>query len=197
MEISDRPGPMRPGWPAPPEPGASFEDLQQYAQTMLVAEFFMAGEEADGLPAPYGLTAQQAWEMAESSRCELERMAAAKAEAAPVSRLPIDEAFNAAKELCRSGHPEVDDIGGCTYGGMSSAHGYWLADENCLLSHGETCDLRIACDGAEATTGFRGSEPDPDIWYWVWAVSACQSCADLYVAAHPEWSRESVGVADA
>ena len=92
--------------------------------------------------------------------------------------------FAAAKELCRTGH-EV-----CTYGGMSSAGGYWLADEDCPLNHGETCDLRAVCDGAEATTGFRGSEPDPDIAYWVWRVTACQPCAEVYVAAHPEWKRE-------
>ena len=92
--------------------------------------------------------------------------------------------FAAAKELCRTGH-EV-----CTYGGMTAAGGYWLADEDCPLNHGETCDLRAACDGVEATTGFRGSEPAPAIAYWVWRVTACQPCAEVYVAAHPEWRRE-------
>ena len=92
--------------------------------------------------------------------------------------------FAAAKELCRTGH------GTCTYGGMTAAGGYWLADEDCPRNHGETCDLQAVCDGAEATTGFRGSEPDPGICYWVWRVTACQPCADVYVAAHPEWRRE-------
>jgi hypothetical protein len=104
---------------------------------------------------------------------------------------PIDAAFDAAKDLCRTGHPAVDGIGGCSYGGMSSAYGYWLADSDCLLNHGETCDLRAACDGAEATTGFRASEPDPDIAYWLYAVMACEACAELYAAGHPEWGREA------
>jgi hypothetical protein len=101
----------------------------------------------------------------------------------------IDDTFNAAKDLCRTGHPETADGGGCSYGGMSSAYGYWLADENCPLNHGETCDLRIACDGAEATTGFRGSEPDPDIGFWIYAVMACEACAEQYVSGHPGWGR--------
>lgn len=99
----------------------------------------------------------------------------------------LDKAFSAAKELCRTGHPDA----GCTYGGMSSAYSYWLADENCPLNHGDLCDLRAACDGAEATTGFAASEPDPDTWYWLYRVSACQACADLYAAEHPEWSRKA------
>lgn len=99
---------------------------------------------------------------------------------------PIDVAFNAAKGLCRTGHPDA----GCTYGGMSSAHGYWLAADDCPLNHGEKCDLRITCDGADATTGFRGSEPDPSIAYWIYAVMACEACAELYAAAHAEWRRE-------
>lgn len=99
----------------------------------------------------------------------------------------LDAAFNAAKELCCTGHPAA----GCTYGGMSSAYGYWLADENCPLNHGEACDLWVACDGAEAATGFRGSEPDPRTMYWIYAVMACEPCADLYAAGHPEWRRET------
>lgn len=91
--------------------------------------------------------------------------------------------FAAAKELCRTGH-EV-----CTYGGMSAQGGYWLAAEDCELDHGETCDLRAVCDGSPTETGFIGSDPDPAIWYWVWRVTACQPCADLWVSAHPEWKR--------
>lgn len=93
--------------------------------------------------------------------------------------------FAAAKELCRTGHADH----GCTYGGMSAQHGYWLATEDCPLGHGETCDLRAVCDGDPTVTGFIGSEPDPGIWYWVWRVTACQRCADLYADAHPEWKR--------
>lgn len=94
--------------------------------------------------------------------------------------------FGAAKELCRTGHADH----GCTYGGMSAQHGYWLATEDCPLGHGETCDLRAVCDGDPTVTGFIGSEPDPGILYWVWRITACQPCAELYVAAHPEWRRE-------
>lgn len=99
----------------------------------------------------------------------------------------IDEAFNTAKELCCTGHPDV----GCSYGGMSSAHGYWLAVEECPLNHGETCDLKVACDGAEATTGFRGLEPNRATLYWIYAVMACEACAELYAAGHPEWGRQT------
>lgn len=99
----------------------------------------------------------------------------------------LDDAFNAAKELCRIGHPKA----GCSYGGMSSAYGYWLADDDCPLNHGERCDLRVVCDGVEATTGFRGSEPDPVILYWIYAVMACEACAELYAAEHPEWGRQT------
>ena len=96
--------------------------------------------------------------------------------------------FAAAKELCGTGHSDAEGTT-CTYGGMSSANGYWLTSEDCDLNHGEFCDLRVVCDGAETETGFRGSEPDPEIMYWIWRVTACQPCADLYVAAHPEWKR--------
>ena len=96
--------------------------------------------------------------------------------------------FAAAKELCRTGHSDAEGTT-CTYGGMSSAHGYWLASEDCDLSHGEFCDLRAVCDGAETATGFRGREGTVLVDDWIWRVTACQSCADLYVAAHPEWKR--------
>lgn len=97
--------------------------------------------------------------------------------------------FTTAKELCRTGHAN-DEGTTCTYGGMSSANGYWLAADTCTRSHGETCDLRALCDGAPTETGFRGSEPDPETWYWIWRVTACRPCADLYAAAHPQWTRK-------
>lgn len=96
--------------------------------------------------------------------------------------------FAAAKEACRTGHSDAEGVT-CTYGGMSSAHGYWLAAEDCGLSHGEVCDLRAACDGADTQTGFRGREGSVLVDDWIWRVTACQPCADLYVAAHPEWRR--------
>lgn len=91
--------------------------------------------------------------------------------------------FAAAKDLCRTGHEA------CTYGGMAAANGYWLADEDCELNHGQTCDLKAVCDGAPAETGFLGREGVELVDDWIWRVCACQPCADLYVAAHPEWKR--------
>lgn len=96
--------------------------------------------------------------------------------------------FAAAKELCGTGHSDAEGTT-CTYGGMSSANGYWLASEDCERSHGEFCDLRAVCDGAETETGFRGREGAFLVDDWIWRVTACQPCAELYVSAHPEWKR--------
>lgn len=96
--------------------------------------------------------------------------------------------FAAAKELCRTGH-STDDFA-CTYGGMSAANGYWFFSPDCELNHGELCDLRAVCDGAAAETGFHGREGMVLVDDWIWRVDACQPCADLYVAAHPEWVRK-------
>lgn len=97
--------------------------------------------------------------------------------------------FAAAKELCRTGHRD-DEGTTCTYGGMAAANGYWLAFPDCELNHGELCDLRAVCDGAPAETGFHGREGTALVDDWIWRVTACQPCADLYVAAHPEWVRK-------
>ena len=97
--------------------------------------------------------------------------------------------FAAAKELCRTGHRD-DEGTTCTYGGMAAANGYWLFAESCELNHGETCDLRAVCDGAPAETGFHGRNGMVLVDDWIWRVDACQPCADLYVAAHPEWVRK-------
>jgi hypothetical protein len=100
--------------------------------------------------------------------------------------------FAAAQELCRTGHGS-DGGAMCTYGGLAAANGYWLASESCELNHGETCDLRAVCDGAAAETGFHGREGMALVDDWIWRVCACQPCADLYVAAHPKWTRKPPG----
>lgn len=178
---ADKPKAMRPEWPGPPCPDAGFDEIQAYAQTMMVAEFLLACDARDGLGPGPQLAPQQAWAMAENHLHPKP----------PVLNLeqPLDRAFAAAKETCRTGHPPVGDGGGCSYGGMSPAYGYWLSDENCPLNHGDTCDLRAVCDGAGATTGFIGHDPDSDIAWWIWAVMACRPCADVWVEAHPEWTR--------
>lgn len=176
---ADQPAAMRPEWPDPPGPDAGFDAIQAYAQTAMMADFFLSV--ASRMSDESNLTPAQAWVMAENHlhpkvpTLDLEQ--------------PLDRAFAAAKATCRTGHPPVGDGGGCSYGGFSPAHGYWLSDENCPLSHGSMCDLRAACDGAEATTGFIGHDPDPDHAWWIWAVMACQPCADVWVAAHPEWKK--------
>jgi hypothetical protein len=87
----------------------------------------------------------------------------------------LQSAWDAAVANCLEGHEH------CSYGGMSIHHGYWLADENCQRSHGDHC----AWCGIEAVTGFAGRVSSGDIY----AVPACQPCADAWVAEHPEWQR--------
>lgn len=97
--------------------------------------------------------------------------------------------FAAAKELCRTGHPGTDGRG-CTYGG-SPADGYWLVDDDCPFDHGDVCDLRTHCNGAPTEACFTGYEPDPEIGYWFWRVTACTPCADAYAEAHPDQGEKS------
>lgn len=150
---ADWPAAMYPEWSEPPGPDAGFDTIKAYAQTVMMADFVLsvASRDSDGP----SVTPEQAWTMAEN---HLQPKA-------PMLDLeqPLDWAFAAAKELCRVGHEPVGDGGGCSYGGMSPAYGYWLFDENCPLNHGDICDLRAACDGAEAETGFIGPDPDPNI----------------------------------
>lgn len=177
-----QPAAMRPEWPGPPGPDAGFDEIKAYAQTMMMADFILSvGANDVDLPEESRPTPEQAWAMAKNYLHP-------KAPTLDLEQ-PIDRAFAAAKETCRIGHPPVGAGGGCSYGGMSPAYGYWLSDENCPLSHGDRCDLRAACDGAEAQTGFIGHDPDPDHAWWIWAVMACQSCADVWVASHPEWKK--------
>lgn len=87
----------------------------------------------------------------------------------------LQTTWDAAVAECVNGHEQ------CTYGGMSAQHGYWLADEACERNHGVRCTW---C-GVEAETGFVGRTSGDAIY----AVPACQSCADAWVAEHPEWKR--------
>lgn len=183
------------GYPPMPVDGG-FEALREYACVSFYAEMLRAEEDADekvfGIPVPRKSPAER-WAIAQ--RIHRESMdakalqdrrdtnAAERAGADP--RLALaEERFNAAREMCRTGHDA-----GCTYGGMSYQNGYWLALEECDLNHGALCDLRVACDGAEATTGFAGRVEDGSLWGWIWSVAACQPCADVYVTVRPEWTR--------
>lgn len=187
--------PERDGYPPMPVDGG-FEALQEYACVSFYAEMLRAEEDADekafGIPVPRKSPAEH-WALAErihresmdakALRERRDTNAAERGAADP--RLALaEERFNAAKEACRTGHDA-----GCTYGGMSYQNGYWLALEECGLNHGALCDLRVACDGAEAATGFAGREEDGSLWGWIWSVAACQPCADVYVTLRPEWTR--------
>lgn len=178
---TNQPAAMRPEWPDPPGVDAGFNKIKAYAQTAMMADFILSAAANDvDRPEESRPTPEQAWAMAKNYLHP-------KAPTLDLEQ-PIDRAFAAAKETCRTGHPA-----GCSYGGFSPSHGYWLSVEDCPLSHGNMCDLRAACDGAEATTGFIGHDPDPDHAWWIWAVMACQPCADVWVAAHPEWKKRKGG----
>lgn len=187
--------PERDGYPPMPVDGG-FEALQEYACVLFYAEMLRAEEDADekafGVPVPRKSPAEH-WALGQrihresmDAKALQERRDANAAERATADpRLALaEERFNAAKETCRTGHDA-----GCTYGGMSYQNGYWLALEECGLNHGALCDLRVACDGAEAETGFAGRAEDGSLWGWIWRVTACQPCADLYVTLRPEWTR--------
>lgn len=183
------------GYPPMPD-AADYEALQEYAAVSFYAEMLRAEEDADekafGIPLPRK-TPDERWATAQRIHRESmdvkalqdRRDANAAERAAADPRLALaEERFNTAKELCRTGHEA-----GCTYGGMSYQNGYWLALEECDQNHGALCDLRVACDGAEAVTGFAGRAEDGSLWGWIWSVAACQPCADLYVTLRPEWTR--------
>lgn len=179
----------------PPHPtNADLADLQRYGGIRFIAELLAADEKAmDAMlgvtmpgktPAERWARAEQIHEQAKAERAEKERQAADLAQriATDPELAKQEQAFTAAKEVCRVGHGA-----GCTYGGMSAEYGYWLAVEGCGENHSETCDLRLSCDGGNATTGFIGHEWAADDW--LWKVAACQPCADAYAAKHPEWAK--------
>lgn len=183
------------GYPPMPD-AADYEALREYAAVTFYAEMLRAEEDADEKafgcpvlrksPAERWTVGQQLHHAAMDAKALQDRRdanAAERAAANPQLAL-VEERFNAAKETCRAGHDA-----GCTYGGMSYSNGYWLALEECDLSHSDVCDLRVACDGAEAVTGFAGRAEDGSLWGWIWRVAACQPCADLYVTLRPEWTR--------
>lgn len=183
------------GYPPIPTAG-DFEALREYASISFFAEMLRAEEDADekifGMPVPRKspderwATAQRIHRESMDAKALKDRRdtnAAERAAADPKLAL-AEERFNTAKDTCRTGHDA-----GCTYGGMSYQNGYWLALDECGLNHGDLCDLRVACDGAEAVTGFAGREEDGSLWGWIWSVAACQPCADLYVTLRPEYTR--------
>lgn len=183
------------GYPPMPLDG-DYDQIKRYANVMVIADMLRAEEDADeqilGIPVPRKTPVEQ-WALAErvydESRaarelCDRRDTEAAERAVADPRLTVAEQRFNAAKDTCRTGH-EV----GCTYGGMSYHNGYWLALDDCDLNHGDLCDLKVACDGAEAVTGFAGREEDGSLWGWIWAVAACQPCADLYVTLRPEYTR--------
>lgn len=183
------------GYPPMPDT-ADYETLREYAAVTFYAEMLRAEEDADekafGVPVPRK-TPEEHWaaaqrihrESMDAKALQDRRDANAAERAAADPRLALaEERFSAAKQACRTGHEA-----GCTYGGMSYQNGYWLALEECDRNHSELCDLRVACDGADAVTGFAGRAEDGSLWGWIWSVAACQPCADLYVTLRPEWTR--------
>lgn len=181
------------GFPPPPA-DAGYDDLRRYAGIRTLACYLQAMEREDnrvlyGLlstpPAPAAPT--ELWEkatryydqeMAAKAARDLDDAALAEAAAADPSFARAVANFEAARESCRTGHPD-----GCTFGGLTPATGYWLATDTCDLEHGETCQLRLACDGAEATATFSD-------WAngWIWRVFSCSPCAETWRAAQPQWA---------
>lgn len=92
----------------------------------------------------------------------------------PESSTAMQSAWDTAVAACLQGHEN------CSYGGMSPAGGYWLADPDCPANHGDRCTW---CN-AEAVTGFAG-------WSGanIYGVPACQPHADAWTTQHPEWTR--------
>jgi hypothetical protein len=182
------------GYPKPPADG-SYESLQRYANVRVLAEMLRGEEDIDermlGIPVPRATPAErwvragQLFDRMQAETAEQERQEAVLAQriAEDPDLARMEAAFTVAKEACRIGHDA-----GCTYGGMSSAYGYWLIREDCDLAHGDTCAIRYACDGDDATTGFVGREPAD----WIWVVPACQPCADAYAAKRPEYRRPTM-----
>lgn len=175
-------------YPPPPADATLDESIRFIAGLLAADEKVM--DSLLGMTLP-GKTAAERWALAEEihekakvERAEKESKAADLAQriASDPELAKQEQAFAAAKETCRVGHGA-----GCTYGGMSAPQGYWLAVEGCGENHSEACDLRVACEGAEATTGFIGHEWVADDW--LWQVAACQPCAEAYAARHPEWAK--------
>lgn len=81
-------------------------------------------------------------------------------------------AWDEAVAACLFGHDH------CSYGGMSAAGGYWLADQECTRDHGERC----AWCPEPATSRFVGY-----IGVHIFGVPACEAHADRWAADHPDW----------
>jgi hypothetical protein len=93
---------------------------------------------------------------------------------------PIEN-FEQAKWECAYGHG-TEGGAPCTYGGLFPTDGYWLALQECTKSHGELCQIRAVCDGADSETRFCDWGED-----YIWGVYACLGCAQYWIGDHPEW----------
>lgn len=179
------------GYPSPPA-DASYQDLQRYAGILVYAEILRRTEAEDHLtfmglgkeptptpPAELWAKAERLYDEQAAAKAERDRNAAALAAAAAASPelARAAAAFEGAMDHCRTGHPA-----GCTFGGLTPSSGYWMASEACELPHGETCQIRLECDGAEATAAFSD-------WHdgWIWRVFACHVCATAWRTAQPGW----------
>ena len=99
-------------------------------------------------------------------------------DATELSEEDLQAGWDAAVTACLHGHED------CSYGGMSPQGGYWLADTECPLNHGERC----AWCPAPATTGFPGWA-DGTILGDIYRVPGCDPHAAQWAEAHPEWVR--------
>ncbi len=193
------------GWagaqdPWPPFPVGAHVDyaaLKRYAGNRLVAEMLLAGEMQDA--AVFGAATgpltdpQELWAKAqrivdEETRLERDLAPLRAVEQRGGQPGPVAEAlarmeanFGEARQACLTGHSGMQGVT-CTYGGLTPTGGYWLAADACQQGHGETCQLRAACEGAPTETRFSGWGDG-----FIWGVYACQACAETFRQVHPEW----------
>lgn len=104
-----------------------------------------------------------------------------RAVSAQVDEQQMRTAWDAAVRDCLNGHES------CSYGGMTPQSGYWIQDEGCTRDHGEKCTW---C-GGEAVTGFSGWGDDG---FSIYAVPACEGCAQRWAEFDTRWHRPTVEV---
>jgi hypothetical protein len=155
-------------FPLPPESsGWSFEDFQRFASISVIAEMWLADERAF-----LGAEAKpMSYEKAEALYERL-RGAADRIKVAQAVDSVLRPAWEAAINACLQGHDH------CTFGGPAPKSGYWLADDACVLDHGETCAWCLE----PTATVFAGRAGDS-----IWHVPACQPHADAWVVVCPDW----------
>lgn len=82
-------------------------------------------------------------------------------------------------------HLNADDVA-CSFGGMSMAGWYWLADDSCTRPHGDQCAGCGTADGVMPLRWRGGQRPTdeqyPDIE--MWEIPVCSACV-------PSWATRS------